>query len=65
MTIKATDKQCDKAQELLEVFLEGMPELTVDSIKNPNERKIIDDCYGGDVRKYILESFGNFLDQVI
>lgn len=65
MTVKATDKQCDKAMELLEAFLEGMPELTVDAIKNPQERKIVDECYDGDVSKYILESFGNFLDQVI
>lgn len=65
MTIKATDKQCDKAQKLLEAFLEAMPELTIDIKTHPQERKIVDECYNGDVRKYILESFGNFLDQVI
>lgn len=32
---------------------------------NEDTQKIVDDCYDGDVGKYILESFGNFLDQVI
>jgi hypothetical protein len=63
--IRATDRQCNKAQELLTAFLEGMPELTIDKDKNPAEYNIVQECYSGDVIRYIEESFGNFIDQVV
>lgn len=50
-------------EELMRDFLASMPEVTVD--KNSDEWKIVQECYGGDARKYILSSFENFLEQTV
>jgi hypothetical protein len=58
--IQATESQIEKARELLAAFLEGMPELTV---IGRDVCELIAECHEGDVRKYVLDSFDNFLDQ--
>lgn len=60
MKVRLHDVHFDAFIKLLEDFLDGMPELTVVS---EAEAGIVRDCHGGSVARYILESFGNFLDQ--
>lgn len=50
--------------EIMAEFLEGMPELAIDPTAKDCQR-IVDECYGGNVQRYILESFENFMEQVV
>lgn len=62
MTIKLSIEESEKFEGLFSKFLEGMPEITVDTdVLAVNGVWI--DATQDDMHKYITESFGNFLDQ--
>lgn len=56
-----TDAQWDLVLRYLALFLEGMPEVVVEADEPTME--VVQNV--GGPRKYILWSFGNFLEQVV
>ncbi|WP_210499525.1 hypothetical protein [Vibrio crassostreae] len=62
MTIKLSIAESEKFEALFSKFLEGMPEVTLDTGMLAVSGVWIDTTQD-DMRKYITESFGNFLDQ--